>query len=131
MPAYPEYAAARRAVLNAQAADDQAALRTAHVQLAAATAPIAAKVEAAWNANQEALRAAQAAVTVAMNERIQVETEVGNAARARNPAYPVVTDEEKARCEAARQVWLDAKQTLEVAAIAVKSGVTAEQLEVF
>ena len=91
------------------------------------------QVEAAWEANRQALLAAREAIDVAMQRRLEVETECGLAARARYfeggaQGQPELTDEEKARCWAAREVWHAAKEAAAAAEQRFKEGVTAEQL---
>lgn len=91
------------------------------------------RVEEAWDGNQRAVTDARRAVEAAMRERIDIETECGKAARVRWAAtggtgQPRLTNEEAARCWAARDRWLAAKEAAADAIDRFKQGVTAEQL---
>lgn len=141
-PNIEAYAAARRQVEAAETAyviarDDPKtdetsageALDEAHGALLAAEQPVAEAVQAVWRANFAAVQAAKAAVTAAMRERTRVENEVGNAARARNPAYPLLNDAELTRASEAAAVYHQAVAELVAAKAQFKDGVTGEQLE--
>lgn len=123
------YAAARQAVLDAQAGDpDPEVLAAAHRRLVEATAPVADAVQVAWDANVEAVQAAKAAVIEATYDQARVEVEAGNAARARNPFAPVLSADELDRCHEAAARTTATRQALVEAQVLFKAGVSADQL---
>ena len=125
------YAHARKALLVAQLADepDPAAVKAAERALIAATSPIVGAVQAAWDANIAAVQAAKVAMIDAVRKQAQVEVECGNAARARNPGYPLLNVDELDRCHEAAAVTAATRRAVEEAQELFKAGVTADQLE--
>ena len=125
------YAAARKALLVAQLADepDPAAVEAAQRRLVEATTPIAVEVQAAWDANIAAVQAAKVAMIDAVRKQAAVEVECGNAARARNPTYPLLNVDELDRCHEAAAVTAATRKALEEAQDLFKAGVTADQLD--
>lgn len=90
-----------------------------------------AAVDEAWNANFQAMQDAGAAVVEARREQAQVETEAGNAAVARDPNYPLLNAEERARVTDAKAAVDAARKALSEAQQHFKAGVTADDLAEF
>jgi len=117
-------AAASRAV---DAAEDLAA---AHETLRAAEDKLPEGVlQAAWDANQQAVTAAKQAVGDRLADYRQTEQRCHDKARRRNPAHPVLNAAELAECQTAYAAFTEAKAAVAEAIEQFKAGVTAEQLE--
>lgn len=91
-------------------------------------AEFAGRVDAVWNAHVAAVQEAKGAAREAVERRSVVEVEAGTAARARNPARPVLNAAEVARCATAKADVDAARTALTGAQQRFKAGVTAEQL---
>lgn len=130
-PRFEAYAAARQAVLDAQAERDLAALDAAHRALRQAEAPVAVELAVAWDDNVQAVQDAKTFVAVAATEQARVERETAEAARARTPTggRPVLTANEVSYCNDAEAATDRARQALADVQARFKAGVTAEQLE--
>jgi hypothetical protein len=94
----------------------------------AAEAPLADQVQVAWDRNHAAYQAATGLVVDALREQARVETACGDAARRRDPRFPVLTEDEKRQVMAARGAVSHAKSARASAAEVVKAGVTADQI---
>lgn len=139
MPDFTIYGNARNALLQAhQVLADalpedvepaQAALEVASQQLVEAEEPIRPTLDTAWDNNRAAVAAAQQALVDARQNLTAVEIEVSEAARARNPPYPLLNAEEHARVQEAEAARELARQNLAEARQMFKAGVTVEQLE--
>lgn len=111
--------------------DARQALTAAHETLTEAQAPLAEEIEAAWEANRQAVVAADAEVQAAVREWVSVAVRVGQAARDRRerPEHlPVLTDEEHVAARDAYEQVTAARQALDAALAAFKAGITADQL---
>lgn len=110
-------------VASAQAAGD---LSAAEKSMRDAEDKVRVDFDRAWEANRQAVQDASAAVDAAMKHRLEVESEVGEAAAREQRRF--FTKDEMSRCWQAREGWLAAKDALEQAKERFKAGVTAEQL---
>lgn len=137
MPNYVSYGAARQGFIQAQArvigspADEQAlsALAAAEARLREEEQSILVELGLAWDNNIAVLADANTAFAEARQALTVLEIETGNAARARNPSFPVFNADELAALEAANAVVEDARGVVTEAQQAFKAGVTVEQLE--
>lgn len=115
----------------ADVVDARRALAVAHETLTTAQAPLAVEVEAAWDANREAVADARSAVVQAHKDWIDVTSAASRAARlrrARPEDVPVLSDEEIARCQEAQQRVADAREAHQAAIATFKAGAAAEQI---
>jgi hypothetical protein len=85
-------------------------------------------VQMAWDANRREIARAQADIIRLRQSQAATEVRIGNAARRRNPRYPLFTDAEIAELQRTREVVEEAKQALEAAGRQFKAGVTETQL---
>lgn len=112
---------------------EREALQLALEALAAAEAPIADEVAAAWQRNGEKVQAAKGACEQAIRAALVVEKEVSEAVMKRRlgpwPAgSPLVTEVEQARLTDAKQAMDDAIAANQAAEARFKEGVTVEDL---
>lgn len=83
---------------------------------------------AAWDENRQAIQDAKSEIIRLRRAQAATEVRVGNAARRRNPQYPLLTDAEMAELQRSREIVEDAKRALEAAGERFKAGVTSEQI---
>lgn len=123
-----EHAAYGRA--QAKVAKTREAYEQALADLEAATSPIAAAIQAAWDANHAAVQDAATGFEASVVNAARVQVEAATAARARaRGAAPVLSDDEVALVEAAEAEVTEAKAAHAAAQERFKAGVTPEQLD--
>lgn len=117
----------------ADLAEARRALGDAHEALAAATEAVQPELDAAWDANREAVETTRAAITDALQDQARVEIDCGTAARhraeqAKDPTLPTLNAAEQARVVDARSATSSARDAHQAAREAFKTGITVEQL---
>lgn len=115
----------------ADVADARRALAAAHEALTEAEAPLDEEIEAAWDANRQAVAAARSAVEQAHLDWIDVTNAASHAARdrrARPEDVALLSDDEIARCQEAQQRVADARDAHQAAIATFKAGVTPAQI---